>query len=42
MEWVARRYGRDVQLYGYNRDDLGPDDMPPLNSPDGSSTFKTH
>ena len=29
------RYGEDIPLYGYNRDDLGDDAMPPLNEEDG-------
>jgi hypothetical protein len=32
MELIAERYGRDLQFYGYNREDLGFDGMPPLNT----------
>jgi AAA domain len=35
MEIVARQYGPDIELYGYCRDILGDDDMPPLNKPEG-------
>ena len=35
MEIIARRYGADIQLYGYNRDVLGDGEMPPLNTPEG-------
>jgi hypothetical protein len=36
MEIVARQYGPDIELYGYCRDILGDDDMPPLNKPEGA------
>lgn len=35
MELIATRYGEDIELYGYNRDDLGDDAMPPLNTEAG-------
>jgi AAA domain len=35
MELIAQRYGDDIQFYGYNRDDLGDNQMPPLNEEDG-------
>lgn len=35
MEIVARQYGPDIELYGYCRDILDDDDMPPLNKPEG-------
>jgi hypothetical protein len=35
MEFIARRYGSALKLYGYNRDVLKDDDMPPLNTPEG-------
>ncbi len=35
MQLIAGRYGRDISLYGYNRDDLGDGQMPPLNEPKG-------
>ena len=34
IEEAATIYG-DVSMYVYNRDDLGPDAMPPLNRPEG-------
>jgi hypothetical protein len=35
MELIASRYGRDIPFFGYNREDLGLDGMPPLNTPAG-------
>src|SRR5271165_1792433 len=35
MEIVAGRYGPDLKLYGYNRDVLKDDDLPPLNTEEG-------
>ena len=35
MQLIAERYGSDIPLYGYNRDDLGDGAMPPLNKEDG-------
>ena len=35
MELIAAQFGNDIPLYGYNRDVLGPDEMPPLNTPEG-------
>ena len=32
IELLAKRYGADLQFYGYNREDLGDDGMPPLNT----------
>ena len=32
---IAERYGEDIELFGYNRDVLGPDEMPPLNTDAG-------
>jgi hypothetical protein len=34
-EIIAERYGEDIEVYGYNRDDLGDNAMPPLNTPAG-------
>jgi AAA domain len=34
MELVAKQYGPDLKLFGYNRDDLDGE-MPPLNTEDG-------
>ena len=36
MEIVARQYGPEIELYGYCRDILGDDDIPPLNKPEGA------
>jgi hypothetical protein len=35
MELIAERYGEDIELFGYNRDVIGPDEMPPLNTDAG-------
>ena len=35
MELIAKRYGKDLPFYGYNREDLGFDGMPPLNTDAG-------
>ncbi|SEB85883.1 AAA domain-containing protein [Rhizobiales bacterium GAS191] len=35
MQLVAKSCGVDVAFYGYNREVLGPDDMPPLNTEAG-------
>ena len=35
MQLIAERYGSDIPLFGYNRDDLGDGAMPPLNEEDG-------
>jgi hypothetical protein len=35
MELIAERYGPEISFWGYNRDVLRDDDMPPLNTPDG-------
>jgi AAA domain len=32
---IAKQYGGNIELYGYNRDVLGPDDLPPLNTAPG-------
>ena len=37
IEAAAAIYGDEVKLYAYNRDDLGPDAMPPLNKPEGQT-----
>ena len=37
MEFIAKRYGGGLALYGYNRDVLKDDDMPPLNIPEGAA-----
>jgi hypothetical protein len=36
MRLVADRYGSDLALYGYNRDALKDDDLPPLNTQKGA------
>jgi hypothetical protein len=35
MHLVAEQYGADIQLYGYSRDILGYNEMPPLNTEEG-------
>ena len=35
LEIVAKRYGEDIELFAYNRDVIGPDEMPPLNTEGG-------
>ena len=35
MGLVAQQFGADLPLYGFSRDVLGQDDMPPLNTPEG-------
>ncbi len=32
VELIGDRYGDDIELFGYNRDVLSPDEMPPLNT----------
>ncbi len=34
---VANAYGTNLKLFAYNRDVLGEDEMPPLNTPDGKT-----
>ena len=40
MELVAALYGQDIEFYGYNRDDLGDGQMPPLNIEDGQKWLR--
>ena len=40
MELIAKRYGPDLQFYGYNREDLGFDGMPPLNTDLGQAWLR--
>ena len=35
MQLIAARYGAEIPLWGYNRDVLDDDDLPPLNTPEG-------
>ena len=37
MQLVADEFGSDLVIFGYNRDVLGPDEMPPLNTPEGEA-----
>jgi hypothetical protein len=37
MRLVAEEFGEVLVLYGYNRDVLEPNEMPPLNTPDGEA-----
>ena len=36
MQLIADEFGEDLTLFGYNRDVLGPDEMQPLNTPEGA------
>jgi hypothetical protein len=36
IQLVTTIYGAEIELYGYNRDVLTADDMPPLNTPKGA------
>ena len=36
MQLVADEFGEDLTLFGYNRDVLRPDEMQPLNTPEGA------
>jgi hypothetical protein len=40
MELIAARHGRDIPFFGYNREDLGFDGMPPLNTPPGQAWLR--
>ena len=40
MELVAGRYGEDIQFYGYNREALGDDGLPPLNTEAGQAWLR--
>ena len=40
IELLAKRYGADLQFYGYNREDLGDDGMPPLNTELGQAWLR--
>lgn len=40
MQLLADLYGSDIAFYGYNRDDLGDGQMPPLNLEDGEKWLK--
>ena len=37
LQFIASRYGEDLNLYGYNRDALPDGEMPPFNTPDGEA-----
>ena len=37
MELIAKHYGDDLDIYGYNREDLGDGAMPPLNTDPGQA-----
>jgi hypothetical protein len=37
MQLLADECGPGLALFGYNRDVLGPDEMPPLNTPEGEA-----
>ncbi len=40
MQLIARRYGSDIEFYGYNREAFGDDGMPPLNTSRGQDWLK--
>jgi RecA-family ATPase len=40
IELIAERYGDDIEFYGYNREDLGDDGLPPLNTDVGQGWIK--
>ena len=40
MQLIAARYGSDLQFYGYNRESLGFDGMPPLNTDLGQAWLR--
>jgi AAA domain len=40
MILIATRYGSDLQFYGYNREDLGDDGLPPLNTEAGQAWLR--
>jgi hypothetical protein len=40
MEPIVHRHGKDIEFYGYNREDLGDDGLPPLNTEAGQAWLK--
>jgi hypothetical protein len=40
IKLVADCYGEDIQFYGYNRDALGDDGLPPLNTEAGQTWLR--
>jgi AAA domain len=40
MKLIAKRHGRDILFYGYNREDLGDGRMPPLNTDPGQAWLR--
>jgi hypothetical protein len=40
MQLIADRHGKDIEFYGYNREDLGDDGLPPLNTEAGQAWLK--
>jgi hypothetical protein len=40
MQLIADRHGKDIEFYGYNREDLGDDRLPPLNTEAGQAWLK--
>lgn len=40
IEMIAEQYGDDIEFYGYNREDLGDNGLPPLNIPLGQQWIK--
>ena len=39
LEIIAKRYGEDLDLHVYNRDMLGPDEMPPFDTEPGRASL---
>jgi hypothetical protein len=40
MQLIADRHGKDIEIFGYNREALGDDGMPPLNTEAGQAWLK--
>jgi hypothetical protein len=40
MQLIATRHGNDIEFFGYNREDLGDEGLPPLNTEAGQAWLK--
>jgi AAA domain len=40
IELLVKRYGPDIEFYGYNREDLGDEGLPPLNTEYGQAWLR--
>ncbi len=40
MQLIATRHGNDIEFFGYNREDLGDEGLPPLNTETGQAWLK--